>query len=142
MNATQHTTANLLICASNRKLKPPSPLLRLRGREGRGLATVELDLDLRRAIFRFHLDADALKKGGRQNPAGAHDDRVVPDLHSPPLLLDLDVVATDLLDIGLKQDGEATGLPRSFHLLAILHLSARKRIASVGKSDRGARLLG
>src|SRR5262249_42440024 len=111
MNATQDTTANLLICA-------------LRPAAGCVLHLTTAELDLCRAIFRFHLDADALKKGGRQNPAGAHDDRVVPDLHLPPRLLDLDVVATDPFDVRLKQDVEAAGPACSFHLLAILPLGA------------------
>src|SRR5262249_37826504 len=41
-----------------------------------------------------------------------------------------------------EQDLEAAGCSRSFHLLAILHLSARKRVASMGQSYGGAGLLG
>src|SRR5215468_5139619 len=91
--------------------------------------------DLRRAIFRFHLDADALEKGGRENPASAHDDRIVPDLHSLSVLLDLNIVLADPLDTGLKQDLEAAGLPRCLHVLAIFHFGARKGLAPVRQSD-------
>jgi len=61
---------------------------------------------LRCAILRLHLDADALEKGSRQNSARDTDDRVVLDFHSSSLLLDLDVVTTDPLDTRMKQDVE------------------------------------
>jgi hypothetical protein len=54
------------------------------------------------SVFRLYLDADAFEKGGRQNPAGAHNDRIVPDSHLSLLLLDIDVMKTDPLDAGLK----------------------------------------
>jgi hypothetical protein len=63
--------------------------------------------DLGRPIFRLHLDADALKEGGRQNSTGTHNDRIVLDPYLVSLLFDIDVITTDLRDARLKQDVQA-----------------------------------
>src|SRR5262252_5443 len=97
--------------------------------------------ELCRPIFRLHLDTDALEKSRRQNSAGAHDDGIIFDLHVPSPLLDLDIVATDFFDAGLKHDTKLAGFLCDLDPLPIFQFGARKGLAPVGQGHGGPGLL-
>ena len=100
-----------------RQVNPKLQVLQVSATRGEGLPEWYGWL---RSALGLEQHADLLQQGRGQNSPGAHDDSIILDRHPLSLLLNLDVVMTNLLDFGFKQNIDATRLLCGFNPLTIL----------------------